>query len=113
MIPNFDGRVGPGMAVLGSRTTDEDLSGVLPALKRPHLDYFRDFYADTAMFGSGTGLPATLSFFGAAHTVFATDAPYGPIAPTLHALDALSLSPADRQAILVGNAQRLLRLGAG
>ena len=26
---------------------------ILPSLKRPHLDYLRDFYADTAMFGGG------------------------------------------------------------
>lgn len=112
MIPTFDGRVGPGMAVLGSRTTDEDLSGVLPALKRPHLDYFRDFYADTAMFGSGTGLPATLSFFGAGHVVFATDAPFGPIPATLRALEALELTPEERRAVMSGNAERLLRLPA-
>ena len=110
MIPTFDGRVGPGMEVLGSRTADEDLSGVLPGLKRPHLDYFRDFYADTAMFGSGTGLPASLAFFGAGHVVFATDAPFGPIPETLRALEALELTPEDRHAVMVGNAERLLRL---
>src|SRR3712207_2608497 len=38
MVPFYDGRVGPGMAVLGSRTSDEDYSGILPGLKRPHLD---------------------------------------------------------------------------
>jgi aminocarboxymuconate-semialdehyde decarboxylase len=112
MIPTFDGRVGPGMAVLGSRTTDEDLRGVLPGLARPHLDYFRGFYADTAMFGSGTGLPAALAFFGAEHMVFATDSPLGPIAETLRALEALPLSPAERLAVMSGNAQRLLRLDA-
>lgn len=110
MIPTFDGRVGPGMAVLGSRTTDEDLSGILPALRRPHLDYFRDFYADTAMFGSGTGLPASLAFFGAEHLVFSTDAPLGPIAETLKALEGLDLTPAQRHAVMQGNAERLLRL---
>jgi hypothetical protein len=48
MIPYFDGRVGPGLEVLGSRTKDEDYSCILPSLKRPHLDYFRMFYADIA-----------------------------------------------------------------
>ena len=57
MIPFFDGRIGPGMEVLGSRTIDEDYSKVLSSLKRPHLDYFKEFYADTAMFG-GTIWPA-------------------------------------------------------
>ena len=53
MIPFYDGRIGPGLDVLGARTSDEDYSRILPSLKRPHLDYFRDFYADTAMFGGG------------------------------------------------------------
>ena len=110
MIPYYDGRIGLGMEVLGSRTTDEDLTGVLPALERPHLDYFRDIFADTAMFGSGTGLPTVLAFYGARRMVFATDAPLGPIPPTLRVLDALDLTPEDRQAILSGNAERLLRL---
>ena len=65
MIPYFDGRIGAGMEVLGSRTTDEDYSKVLKSLKRPHLDYFREFYADTAMFGGSYGLPCGLAFFGA------------------------------------------------
>ena len=53
MIPYYDGRIGPGLEVLGSRTSDEDYSRILPSLKRPHLDYLHDFYADTAMFGGG------------------------------------------------------------
>jgi aminocarboxymuconate-semialdehyde decarboxylase len=111
MIPNFDGRVGRGMEVLGSRTTDEDLTGILPGLKRPHLDYFRGFHADTAMFGSGIALPTVLAFFGAAQLVFATDAPLGPIGETLRALERLDLTPDRRRAVMSGNAERLLRLG--
>ena len=79
MIPFFDGRIGAGMEVLGSRTIDEDHTKVLSSLKRPHLDYFKEFYADTAMFGGTYGLPCGLEFFGADQVVFATDAPLGPI----------------------------------
>lgn len=110
MIPFFDGRVGYGMEVLGSRTPDEDYSAILPSLKRPHLDYFRDFYGDTALMGGTCGLPAGLRFFGADHVVFATDTPFGPIGATLEALDAQDLSEADRHLILHGNAARLLGL---
>lgn len=113
MIPFFDGRVGPGMDVLGSRTADEDYSGVLPALKRPHLEYFRQFYADTAMFGGTAGLPSGLRFFGADHVVFASDAPFGPIAESLRALDSVDLTPDERRKILSGNAGRLLRMDFG
>ena len=110
MIPYFDGRVGPGLDVLGNRTLDEDYSQVLPSLKRPHLEYFKKFYGDTAMFGSDTGLHAGLRFFGADHVVFSTDAPFAPIAETIASLDALGLSAEDREKITSGNARRLLKL---
>ena len=94
----------------GSRTSDEDHSGVLPSLKRPHLDYFREFYADTALFGAGNGLSCGLDFFGADHVVFATDAPLGPIAKTVSAVNALNLDNAAQRKIMSENAERLLRL---
>src|SRR3954451_6655118 len=108
MIPFFDGRIGAGMDVLGARTSDEDYSKIIPSLKRPHLDYFREFYADTALFGGSNGLPCGLDFFGADRVVFATDAPLGPIAKTIAAVEALDLDPGAREKIMHGNAQRLL-----
>jgi predicted TIM-barrel fold metal-dependent hydrolase len=112
MIPYFDGRVGPGLDVLGSRTTGEDYSAVLSSLKRPHLDYFRMFYADTAMFGSMAALQCGLDFFGAEHVVFATDSPLGPIGKTVEALERHGLDSAAKAAVFGGNARRLLRLSA-
>jgi aminocarboxymuconate-semialdehyde decarboxylase len=110
MIPYFDGRIGAGMDVLGSRTSDEDYSKVLPSLKRPHLDYFREFYADTAMFGGRYGLPCGLEFFGADRVVFATDAPLGPIAKTIKVIDDLELDKAARAKIMDGNALALMKM---
>jgi len=113
MIPFFDGRIGAGMEVLGSRTSDEDYSRVLSSLKRPHLEYFREFYADTALFGAGNGLTCGLDFFGADRVVFATDAPLGPIAKTIAAVDALALDPGAREKIMHGNAERLMKIRLG
>jgi aminocarboxymuconate-semialdehyde decarboxylase len=113
MIPFFDGRIGAGMEVLGSRTSDEDYSRVLSSLKRPHLEYFREFYADTALFGAGNGLTCGLDFFGADRVVFATDAPLGPIAKTIAAVDALALDPGARAKIMHGNAERLMKIRLG
>lgn len=110
MIPYFDGRIGAGMEVLGSRTIDEDYSMVLSSLKRPQLDYFRDFYADTAMFGGKYGLPCGLEFFGADRVVFATDAPLGPIAKTVAVMDELGLDAATKRKIMVGNAEQLMNM---
>jgi uncharacterized protein len=113
MIPYYDGRVGPGLAVLGSRTSDEDYSQVLPALKRPHLDYFHDFYGDTAMFGGRYGLASGFDFFGTDHVVFATDTPLGPIRPTIEAIDGLHLAPEERDKVMAGNAAKLLKTTFG
>jgi aminocarboxymuconate-semialdehyde decarboxylase len=110
MIPYFDGRVGAGLQVLGSRTTDEDYSQILPSLKRPHLDYFRDFYADTAMFGGQYGVRCGHEFFGTDHIVFATDAPLGPIKPTIEVVDRLGLDEASMRKIKSGNAAKLLNM---
>jgi predicted TIM-barrel fold metal-dependent hydrolase len=113
MIPFFDGRIGPGMAVLGQRTVDEDYSKVLSSLKRPHLEYFKEFYGDTAMFGGTNGLPCGLAFFGADKVVFATDHPLAMIPPHIAALDGLGLDAAVRRKIMVGNAEKLLNMKFG
>jgi aminocarboxymuconate-semialdehyde decarboxylase len=110
MIPFFDGRVGPGLDLLGARTTDEDYKQVLPSLKRPHMDYFKLFYGDTAMFGATTGVKCGLDFFGPSKIVFATDAPLGPIRKTYDGIAGMDLDPAVAQAIFYGNAAKLLRL---
>src|SRR5229473_1342024 len=110
MIPYYDGRVGPGLDVLGGRTTDEDYSKILPSLKRPHLDYMHDFYGDTALFGGGIhAVRCGLEFFGADHVVFATDTPLGPIAPTIDVIKRLDIADGDRRKIFAGNAERLLK----
>ena len=113
MIPYYDGRVGPGLDVLGARTSDEDYSQILPSLKRPHLDYFHDFYGDTALFGGRHGLACGLDFFGPDHVVFATDTPLGPIRPTIDAVDRLGLPAGERDKIMVGNAEKLLKMKLG
>ena len=110
MIPYFAGRVGAGLDVLGSRTKDEDYSQVLASLKRPHLDYFKSFYADTAMFGAGNALSCGLDFFGAGRVVFSTDAPLGPIGKTIEAVRSLGLDADIERRIMHGNALALLRL---
>ncbi len=118
MVPYFEGRVGPGWDQLGSRSSDEDYTAVLKGLKRPHLEYFKMFYADTAVFGSASATRCGLDFFGADNVVFTSDAPFDPeggpmyIRETIRILDALDVSEADRHKIYHGNAERLLKLAA-
>jgi predicted TIM-barrel fold metal-dependent hydrolase len=116
MIPYFEGRVGTSWDQLGSRTSDEDYTGILKQLKKPHLEYFKMFFADTALFGSFSATKCGLEFFGVDNVLFASDCPFDPekgpgyIRETIKVIDALPISETDRQKIFEGNAKRLFRL---
>jgi aminocarboxymuconate-semialdehyde decarboxylase len=100
------------MDCLGARTTDEDHTGVLRALKKPHLEYFKNFYADTAMFGATLGIECGMKFFGVGHTVFSTDFPFAPTAETIEAINSLELERNDLDALCSGNANRIMNISA-
>jgi len=116
MAPFFEGRLGPGMDQLGARTSDEDYTVVLKRLKKRPLDYFRMFYADTALFGAYDATVCGLSFFGVDKVLFASDSPFDPekgpmyIRETIKIIDRLPISTADRERIYSGNAIRLLKI---
>lgn len=116
LIPYLEGRVGPGWDQLGARTADEDLGAVLRQLKRRPLDYFKDFYADTATFGARAAMICGLDFFASDKVVFASDCPFDPeggpgyIRETIAIIEALDLDDATRAAICHGNAERLFDL---
>jgi len=110
MIPFFDKRIENGLASLGARTREEDYSGVMKSLKRPFMDYFHDFYADTALFGDSLGLDCAIKFFGIDHMVFASDAPFGPIKLHTDAIEARDFDKAARERIVTGNAEKLMKI---
>jgi len=116
MIPYFEGRVGPGWDQLGTRTSDEDYTLLLKKLKKRPLDYFRLFYADTAVFGAREATICGLKFFGPERVLFGSDMPFDPekgsayIRWTIEIIDSLDISAKDRQMIYESNARRLLKL---
>ena len=116
MIPYFEGRVGPGWDQLGTRTSDEDYFQLLKKLKKRPLDYFRLFYADTAVFGSKEATICGVKFFGTDRVLFASDMPFDPekgtayIRWTIEIIDSLDMKPSERQAIYEGNVRRLTGL---
>jgi len=115
MIPYFEGRVGHGWDQLGTRTTDVDYTQVLKTLKHRPLDYFRRFYADTALFGAEAGTICGLSFFGDQRVLFASDTPFEPepgvyIRETIDLIDRLEISDESRARIYSGNMLALLKL---
>lgn len=108
MIPFFEGRVGAGMEVLGQRTSDEDYSEVLSSLKKPHLEYFKQFYCDTAMFGSNLGISCGMEFFGSSQVCFSTDAPFAPVPETFESIKRMELESDVLDEINFGNAEKLM-----
>lgn len=113
MVPFFEGRVGYGLDQFGTRTADEDYVGLRQSLGRRPVEYFKMFWADTAVFGSRAATECGLKFYGADQVVFASDAPFDPeggsmyIRETIRILDTLEISDADRHKIYQGNAERL------
>ena len=94
-----------------------DDEGFASKLKKPLIDYFkRDFFGDTAMFGAQAASQAGFDFFGADHSLFATDAPYDHeggaynIRSTLKVLDNLRCTSEERKMILEDNARRLFNI---
>ena len=110
------GRVGPGWDQLGSRTSDEDYTLVLKRLKKRPLDYFKMFYADTAVFGAYEATICGLKFFGVDKVLFASDAPFDPekgtmyIRETIAILDRLPITTEERERIYWRNAAKLLKI---
>jgi predicted TIM-barrel fold metal-dependent hydrolase len=103
MVPHFAARLGMGP---GYRQVKD-------ALPRPPLEYFRMFFADTALFGAPHAVRCVLEFFGPSHVLFGTDTPLGPantVEATLEDIDAAGLDHAQREAVFSGNAHRLLGL---
>ncbi|MGB6754087.1 MAG: amidohydrolase family protein [Xanthobacteraceae bacterium] len=110
MIPFFDARMDTGWATLGSRTSGEDYSRVLPSLGKPLLDCFRAFYGDTALCGSRAGTACGIEFFGVDHVLYASDAPFGPeggagyIRAAIDVMASLDLPNSDKEKICFRNA---------
>jgi len=113
MIPYFEGRIGYGLDQFGARTADEDYAGLLASLAKRPYDYFKMFWADTAVFGSRAATECGLKFFGADQVVFASDAPFDPeggplyIRETIKVIDTLDITETERRKIYQGNAERL------
>lgn len=103
MVPHFSARLGMGPGYRQVKDT----------LPRPPLDYFRLFYADTALFGAPHAVQCVLDFFGSEHVLFGTDMPLGPpqaIDATIADIEASSIDETQSTAVFSENARRVLRL---
>jgi uncharacterized protein len=114
MIPYFAGRIGLGFRQIFFGSGDHNPGA--GALKRPPADYFKLLYADTALNGDAPATRCGHAYFGTAHCLFATDAPFDPeqgkwqISKTIAAVDMIDIDSAGRELIFSGNARTLLQL---
>jgi aminocarboxymuconate-semialdehyde decarboxylase len=105
MIPYFSGRF--------RKIQTEDQRPALERLPHEPLEYFRRFYADTALFGAPHALRCTVDFFGAGNVLFGTDMPLGGpdvVGETIADVDSLALPAAESERIYAGNARDVLRV---
>jgi uncharacterized protein len=106
MVPHFAAR-------LASPLEDPDRAAIMSGLRGEPMDYFRRFFADTALFGNPHALRCAVEFFGAGHVLFGTDMPLGGptvVADAIADIEALGLADADTAAIFAGNARTVLKL---
>lgn len=113
-VPHAEGRLANNWPGRRSQSDAHDYPPVGEGLKRPVLDYFKDFYGDTAMFGAQAASQCGFDFFGADHSIFATDCPFDReggrnlIRDTLAVVEKLRCSDAEREKIYRGTAEELL-----
>jgi predicted TIM-barrel fold metal-dependent hydrolase len=103
MIPHFSSRLAMGP---GFRQTKD-------SLPRPPLEYFKRFYADTALFGAQHAVQCVLDFFGPDHVLFGTDMPLGPptaVEATIADIEGCDLSVLERSAVYGDNVATLLAI---
>jgi aminocarboxymuconate-semialdehyde decarboxylase len=111
MVPFFETRISE-MYNYAERSKDIYDIGLT---KKP-LEYFRMFFADTAINGSTSGLECAYRFYGAKHLLFGTDMPYefqmgyGMTKKTIESVERMDISGGEKQAIFEDNARELLRL---
>src|SRR5690606_34541453 len=114
MVPYVEGKISIGFRQAAEGTAVRNPVAEEANLARPLSEYFRMFYADTAVNGVRGSLDCGLAFFGPERCLFASDAPFDPqggaqlIAENLRMIR--ELEPAARDAILDGNAARLIGL---
>ena len=112
MLPFFSERL-----VIGMDYAEENLKARWKQnLKKPPIEYFREFYADTALNGNPAALTCGYEFFGPERTVFATDFPYDNengerfTREVINAVESLDISDNEKEIIYHVNAEKLLHI---
>lgn len=112
MLPFFSERL-----VIGMDYAEENLKARWKQnLKKPPIEYFREFYADTALNGNPAALACGYDFFGSERTLFATDFPYDNengerfTREVIKAVDSLDINLEEKEMIYHANAEKILHM---
>jgi aminocarboxymuconate-semialdehyde decarboxylase len=115
MVPYFADRITEFMELAEMRGSE--MRGERRPLKKAYIDYYKRFYADTALYGNTSALMCGYTFFGPDHLVFGIDMPLGDTTlgyrnyrQTINAIDAMAISDEDKKKIFEDNARKLMRL---
>lgn len=90
--------------------------GVDHGLARPILEYYKMFYADSALHGNAAALMCGYDFFGAEHILFGSDMPFDSeigllaMCQTVESIEKMEITDIERRKIFEDNARELLRL---
>ena len=103
MVPYFAERI-----VSGQDYAEANLKAKYKAaLKKPPIDYYRQFYADTALNGSQPGLMCGYRFFGPERILFGTDTPFDSengsrsTRDTIKSIEEMEISRQEKEMIFV------------
>jgi len=112
MVPFLSERIRSGFDLWEMRTPLNPMKG----LTRAPMDYYRRFYADTAIAGDTQGLMCAYEFFGPEQILFGTDMPMDSqlgnrlLRDIIGSIERMTVSEEDKEKIFAGNARALMRL---
>ncbi|MFH1646133.1 MAG: amidohydrolase family protein [Chloroflexota bacterium] len=113
MVPFYAERIRQFTQLGGLRRQGEYGRG----LRKDTIEYFKLFYADTAIYGNTPALMCGYSFFGPDQILFGIDFPLGDTEQgdrnyrqTINAIEEMAISDEDKKKIYEDNARKLMRL---
>ncbi len=110
MVPYFESRIIQQQGYREMRSED-----AYEELTKPPIEYFKMFYADTAI-RTTPALMCGYQFFGVDHLLFGTDMPYDPqlgdysTRQSINSIEQMDISDTEKTKIFEDNTRRLLGL---
>jgi aminocarboxymuconate-semialdehyde decarboxylase len=112
MVPFYEERITAFHALGEMQYGDKHTLG----LTKAPIEYYKMFYADTAIYGNTPGLMLARAFFGTEHLLFGTDFPFAGTSgervtrQTINAIEEMGISETEKRKIFEDNARKIMRL---